>query len=266
VGGLTLTGGFEIAVIDPDNYKIFSNVAATSSATGGGGFSITYDIGAGLPANGELLGYGTGPYGLGTYGTPRPAGTGVFARMRTWSLDNFGQDLIASQSDGEIYWWQKNSGPNSRAAILANAPQGVQRVIVDANQRVIIALGCTDVTGAFNAVLVRWCSFNNIVDWFPTDVNTAGDDFLPSGSRIITGLKTKGQNLIWTDTTLYRMVFVGAPDIYDLIPSGAVVIVGPNAAVDVDGVAYFMGFDNFYNYSGTLNLEACDVWETVFDP
>jgi Concanavalin A-like lectin/glucanases superfamily len=266
VAGVVVNGPYQIVVVDPNTYTIVATVPAIAAASGGGSFSVAYDIGAGLPANGQLLGYGTGPYGIGTYGTPRPPGTGVFARMRNWSLDNFGQDLIASQSDGEIYWWQKNSGPNSRAGLLANAPQGVQRVIVDANQRVIIALGCTDVTSAFNAVLVRWCSFNNITDWFPTDVNTAGDDFLPSGSRIITGIKTKGQNLIWTDTTLYRMVFVGAPDDYEFIPSGEVVIVGPNAAVDVDGVAYFMGFDNIYNYSGTLNLQACEVWDTVFDP
>jgi hypothetical protein len=266
IGGLLVAGSYPLTVIDPSTYTIIAAFNATSSVTGGGHFSLGYEIGAGLPSNGELLGYGTGLYGIGTYGTPRQPGQGVFARARTWSLDNFGQDLIASQSDGEIYIWQKNSGPNSNATLLPNAPQGCQRIIVDANQRVIIALGCTDVTSAFNAVLVRWCSFNNITDWFPTDINTAGDDFLPSGSRIITGLKTKGQNLIWTDTTLYRMGFVGAPDIYDFVPAGEVVIVGPNAAVDVDGVAYFMGFDNFYNYSGTLNLQSCDVWETVFDP
>lgn len=266
VGGITLTGNYQLAVIDPDTYTVFAATPATATASGGGSFSIAYDIGTGLPANGELLGYGTGRYGIGTYGTPRPAGTGVFARMRTWSLDNYGQDLIASQSDGEIYIWERNGGPNGRATLIAGAPQGVQRVIVDANQRVIIALGCTDVTSAFDAMLVRWCSFNDINDWVPTDVNTASEDLLTAGSRIITGLKTKGQNLIWTDTTLYRMVFVGAPDIYDFIPAGMVTIVGPNAAVDVDGVAYFMGFDNFYNYSGTLNLQACDVWETVFDP
>jgi hypothetical protein len=266
VGGLTIAGDYQIAVIDPNTYTLVASANATSGATGGGSFSIAYEISAGLPANGELLGYGTGPYGLGTYGTPRAAGTGVFARMRTWSLDNYGQDLIASQSDGEIYWWQKNSGPNSQAAIIPLAPQGCQRVIVDAQQRVIIALGCTDVTFAYDAMLVRWCSFDNITDWVPTDVNTAGDNLLTAGSRIITGLKTKGQNLIFTDTTLYRMVLVGAPDIYDFPPAGTVTIVGPNAAVDVDGVGYFMGYDNFYNYSGTLNLQSCDVWETVFDP
>lgn len=266
VGGLQLLGSYELSVIDPNTYTIFAASPAVSSATGGGNFSIAYEITTGLPANGQLLGYGTGLYGAGTYGTARAIGTGVFARMRTWSLDNYGQDLIASQSDGEIYWWQRNTGPNSRAGIIPLAPTGCQRVIVDAQQRVIIALGCTDVTSAFDPLLVRWCSFDDITDWVPTDINTAGDDLLTAGSRIVTGLKTKGQNLIWTDTTLYRMVFVGEPDEYDFIPAGGVTIVGPNAAVDVDGVAYFWGFDNFYNYSGTLNLQACDVWETVFDP
>lgn len=266
VGGVTVNGDYQIVVVDPSSYTILAASNATSGATGGGSFSITYEIPAGLPANGELLGYGTYLYGALTYGTPRPVGTGVFARMRTWSLDNYGQDLIASQSDGEIYWWQKNSGPNSPAAIIPAAPQGCQRVLVDAQQRVIIALGCTDVTSTYDAMLIRWCSFDDITDWVPTDQNTAGDDLLTAGSRIITGLKTKGQNLIFTDTTLYRMVFVGSPDIYDVIPAGQVTIVGPNAAVDVDGVAYMMGFDNIYNYSGTLNLQSCDVWETVFDP
>ena len=266
VGGLTLAGNYQIDVLDPNTYTIFASSNATSGATGGGSFSIAYDIGAGLGANGELLGYGTGLYGMGTYGTPRAFGTGVFARMRTWSLDNYGQDLVASQSDGEIYYWARNDGPNSRAQLLTNAPTGCQRVLVDAQQQVIIALGCSDETGQYNAQLVRWSSFGDVNDWFPTDVNTAGDDILPSGSRIITGLKTKGQNLIFTDKTVYRMVFVGEPDIYDFVPAGDVTIVGPNACVDVDGVAYLMGFDNFYNYSGTLNLQACDVWETVYDP
>lgn len=266
VGGLTIAGSYEVAVVDPNSYNIIAASNATSGATGGGHFSIAYEIYTGLPGNGELLGYGTGTYGAGTYGTPRAAGTGVQARMRTWSLDNFGQDLIASESDGEIYIWERNSGPNSRATAILNAPLGVERTIVDAQQRVVIALGCSDVTSNFDPMLVRWCDFEDITTWFPESTNTAGDFQLSAGSRIVTGIKTKGQNLIYTDTQLYRMVFVGGTDIYDFVPAGNVNIVGPNAAVDVDGVAYAMGYDNFYNYSGTLNLLACDVWETVFDP
>ena len=267
VGGILLLGTYQVAVVDPFNYTIVAASAATSTVTdGGGAVTINYEMYTGLGANGELLGYGTGEYGEGTYGTPRPAGSGVAARMRTWSLENYGQDLIASESDGEIYWWQKLNGPNSVAAILANAPLNVQRCLVDAAQRVIIACGSTDITSAYDPLLVSWCSLDDITDWDPTDTNTAGDYQLTAGSRIITSAKTQGQNLIWTDTTLYRMVFVGGTDIYDFYPVGRCYIVGPNAMVDVDGVNYFMGYNNFYNYSGTLNLQACDVWETVFDP
>jgi hypothetical protein len=267
IGGLTLLGTYQVSVVDPFNYTIVASSTATSTVTdGGGAISINYEIFTGLGANGELLGYGTGRYGEGTYGTPRAPGTGILARMRNWSLDNFGQDLIASESDGEIYQWQWISGPNSPAAIVANAPLNVQRCLVDAAQAVIIACGSTDVTGAYNPLLVSWCATDQITVWFPTDTNNAGDFQLTAGSRIITAAKTQGQNLIWTDTTLYRMVFVGGTDIYDFYPVGRCYIVGPNAMVDVDGVEYFMGFDNFYNYGGTLGLVPCDVWETVFDP
>jgi Concanavalin A-like lectin/glucanases superfamily len=267
VAGLNLNGDFEVNVIDPSTYTITAGSNATSTvAAGGGPTTLSYEISIGLPSNGQLLGYGTGEYGEGTYGTPRAAGSGVFARLRSWSLDNFGQDLIASYSDGEIYWWQKDQGAQTPAGLLLNAPTGCQRVIIDAAQRVIIALGCSDVDSTFESLLVRWCSLDDITDWFPTDINTAGTYELGNGSRIVTGIKTKGQNLIWTDIALYRMVFVGEPDIYDFIPAGRMSIVGPNAACDVDGQAYAMGFDNFYNYNGTLNLLPCDVWETVFNP
>lgn len=266
VGGLTLNGQFPVTVIDPDTYTITAVGLASSTATGGGSFSITYDIYAGLPSNGELLGYGTGRYGELTYGTPRAVGTGVFARLRSWSLDNYGQDLIASYSDGEIYYWTRNSGPNTRAALIADAPTGCQRVIVDAVQRIVIALGCTDVTSAFDAMLVRWSDIDGPDVWVPTATNLAGDFLLSIGSRIVTGIRTKGQNLIWTDTHLYRMVFVGGNDVYSFYPAGVISIVGPNAAIDVDGTAFCMAFDNFYTYSGTLQILPSEVWETVFDP
>jgi hypothetical protein len=267
IGGLTLLGTYQVTVVDPNSYTITASSNATGTVNNGGGaVSINYEMYTGLASNGQLLGYGTGVYGASTYGTPRAAGTGVPARLRSWSLDNYGQDLIASESDGEIYLWQKIGGPNSRAAIIPAAPQNVQRCLVDAASRVVMALGCTDVTSNYDPLLVAWCTLDDIFDWVPTATNTAGDYQLTSGSRIVTGLKTKGQNLIWTDNTLYRMVYVGGTDIYDFYPAGRCYIVGPNAAVDVDGVAYFMGFDNIYNYTGTLNLQACDVWETVFDP
>lgn len=274
VGGIQLLGtqSYQVTVLDPDTYTVVGpNVATSTVNNAGGAYSINYEMYAGLPSNGFLYGYGTGPYGYFTYGTPRPTGFGVPARLRTWSVDNYGEDLIASESDGEVYWWQKQLGPNTPAKIIPTAPTGVQRLLVDANQRVLIACGCTDLTSAFDPTIVRWCALDDITDWNPLGdgglvATTAGFYQLNNGSRIITALKTKGQNLIWTDTALYRMTFVGGSDVYDFYPAGQMQIVGPNACLDVDGVAYCMGYDNFYNYTGTLNLQGCDVWTTVFDP
>lgn len=267
VGGLLLEGDFQLAFVDLNTYTITADAPASSSAMGGGNATLTYEITPGLPSNGEIYGYGTYLYGEFEYGTPRPVGDGVFARLRSWSLDNYGEDLIASYSDGEIYWWQRPFGPNSVAALLsADAPTGCQHVLVDVSQRVIIALGCTDVTSTFDPLLVRWCDLNDITVWTPAVTNIAGFFPLTIGSRIVTGIRSKGQNLIWTDEHLYRMVLTGGAGVYSFYGAGTTAIVGPNAALDVDGVAYWMGFDNFYNYSGTIQLMPCEVWETVFDP
>ena len=266
VGGLILNGEYPVTVLDPNTYTVTAAANATSNQTGGGNFSVRYDIYPGLPSNGELLGYGTGPYGDNTYGTPRPGGTGVYARLRTWSMDNYGEDLILSPSDGGIYWWQRAYGPSSLAAVLPNAPDGCQRVLVDRERQSLVAFGCTDVTGVYNALLVRWPDINDFTDWAPSAINDAGSIILKGGSRIVTALNGKSQSYCWTDKVMFRVILTGNSNVYDITAVGDCSIVGPNAAADVDGVAMLMGFNNFYSYEGTLQVLNCEVWETVFDP
>lgn len=269
VGGITLAGDYTIvSIIDPDSYTVLAASAASSGATGGGSVSIEYDINCGLAQNGELLGYGTFQYGEELYGTPRAAGEGIPAKMRIWSLSNWGEDLVASYNDGPIYWWQRSSGPNSRAVLLDDpAPNSVQRILVNPDTQFIIAIGASDVTGDADNMNVRWASEGSLTDWFPTTLpvaNTAGGQRLNYGARMITGINSRQQNLLWSDTQLYQMQSIGLPNIFGFKELGKCSIAGPNAAIDVNGIVLFMGFDDFYIYDGTLRPIPCDVWEYIF--
>lgn len=269
VGGITISGSYEIQSVGTsgNTFTITHGAAATSDATGGGSFSIEYDISSGLPSNGERLGYGTGPYGEGTYGTPRTPGTGVARRLRTWSLDNWGEDLMASQNDGEIYHWDRTSGPNSRARLIQAAPKAVQRILVNPENRHLVAFGAQFLNGEADPMRVRWCSQEDFETWVadPDDAaNTAGSKRLDYGSYIVTALKSRKQNYIWTDTQMYAMPFVGPSEIFGFDPLGSCQIAGPNAAADADGRVFFMAHRQFYRYDGVLSPLPCEVWNTVF--
>lgn len=266
VGGIQVYGSYAVtSIIDPDTYTVTAVSVATSAATGGGEVTIEYDITCGLAENGELTGYGTGDYDEGTYGTPRAAGTGVPAKLRSWSLANWGEDLVASYSDGELYWWDKDTGPLSRARLVQTAPTNIQRMLVDVEFRRIILLGCTDPGGNPDRMYVAWCSSEDIQDWDASNPsNTAGGKRLDLGSRIVTGTSSRTQKLVLTDTQLYAMQAISASD-YGFDPKGACTIAGPNAMIDVNGIAYWMGDSDFYIYDGTLRVLECDVWTHVFD-
>jgi hypothetical protein len=269
VGGITLAGSYEVlAVIAGGNaFTVTHSASATSGATGGGSASIEYDISAGLPSNGELLGYGTGDYGEGTYGTPRQAGTGIQARLRNWSLDNWGEDLIASYNDGEIYHWDRTSGPNSRARLIGNAPKEVQRILVNPENRHLLAFGAQFLNGEADPMRLRWCSQEDFDTWVPDPddaSNTAGSKRLDYGSRLITAIKSRKTNYCWSDTQMYAIPFVGPNETFGADPLGTCKIAGPNAATDVEGVVYFFAHDNFYVYDGVLRILPCEVWATIF--
>jgi hypothetical protein len=269
VGGITLNGDYNILTVpDPDSYTILASTPATSGvALAGGAVTLQYDVSCGLATNGELYGYGTATYGGLTYGTPRAIGTGFPTKMRIWSLQNWGQDLLASYNDGELYWWQWSTGPNSRAAIIDEAPTSIQRLVVDSDRQFAIACGASNVTGDADPMNVRWCSEGNLNDWLPVEfpvANTAGGQRPNFGSRMVTALQSRQQNLLWSDTQLYQMQFQGSPNIFGITELGKCFIVGPNAAVDVNGIVYMWCFDDFYIYDGTLRPLQCEMWETVF--
>lgn len=272
VGNANFNGEFQVlAVIDANNYQIVLPFPASTNATGGGAALAQYQWPIGLTSDGTLTGYGTGTYGTGTYGTPRTASTyGGYARI--WSVDNWGEDLLASPNGEALFWWQRQAGPDSRAIIRPTAPANIERMLVGPDDRHVLALGtnllsadASSVTGQQDKMFMRWCEGDNFDVWVETQSNDAGSKRLDTGSRLVTACKTRTAILIFSDEGLYTVALTGGQDVYQVNPlGGAFKIISPGASADVDGVVYWMGQNSFYFFNGTINDLPCDVADYVF--
>ena len=270
VGGLDLNDEFQIAtVIDANSYTIEADFPATSNDSGGGTVLFEYDIDIGAAGNVTVQGWGTGPYGGGLYGFGATT-TGIAVKLRIWSLDNFGEDLLAAPSGGALFYWDLSLGTTSRAVLVEEAPATIQWMTVSPEARHVITFGA----GTGNAVspgdpdklLIRWSSSENFEDWVPTSINTAGDLRLDKGSEIVTAIESRGDIIVMTDESLHAMQFIGGSLVFSLRHLGqSVAIIGPNGGVDVNGIVFFMGEDDFLIYDGVLRVLDCDVRNQVFD-
>ena len=204
------------------------------------------------------------------------------AEIRTWSHDNFGEDLILNPRDGAIYYWDKSNGLSNRAVELKDAfvsgrtsiPQIAKQVLVSDQDRHVIAFGCdglgasstaTEGNGTQDPLLIRFSSQENPVDWFPTATNTAGDLRLGGGSTFVQAVETKQQLLVFTNKTLHSMKFIGPPFTFGLQElSKNITIMSPASAVPVDDLVFWMGVDTFYIYAGGTQQLPCPVKDKVF--
>jgi hypothetical protein len=269
IGGITPAGSYEVReIVDADNYTLRHSSAATSTVSGGGGTpTVVYELAAGDEAAAVGTGYGLGTYGTGTYGTPRTAASKILP-PRTWSLENWGEDLLASPLAGGIYLWDKSVGVGTPAALITQAPHMVNVMVLSPEDRHLIALGCSDPGGTANydPLLVRWCSQENYTDWTPTEDNTAGLRRLDGGSYIIAALRTSYGILIWTDKTLHIMQFIGPPNTFSIRQiAGNISIMGPNAVIDAQGVAFWMGRQGFGLFDGAVKELVCEIRDKVFE-
>ncbi len=266
VGGIAVNGDFEIvSITDTDNYILQgANAASSTVASGGGVGNFTYEITVGSGETGIASGWGTGAWGDEAWGTPRTASTFV-EELRTWSLDNWGEDLIASPRGNAIYVWNKSAGLGTRSALIANAPATALRVLVSPENRQLIVLGAH--TGADDDPLfIAWSDNEDFTTFIPASNNTAGDKRIDQGSEIVTGISTRVGILIFTDKSVHVMQPVGGNQIYSFRQVGSgTSITSPSAVTDANGIVYFMGSTNFYVYDGTLRVLPCPVWTHVFD-
>ena len=194
--------------------------------------------------------------------------------MRLWSHDNFGEDLLINPRNGAIYYWDKSSGLTARAVEIStiddtvtNAPSLVTQIMVSDSDRHVIAFGCDGIGsgGVQDPLLIRFSNQESLTEWTPTATNTAGDLRIGSGSKFIKAIQTKREIVIWTDSSLHSMRFIGPPFTFGITPvSSHITIAGPNAAVAVEDIVLWMGKNCFYIYDGRVKQIPCTVKEEVF--
>lgn len=269
VGGLTLNGEFTVTtVIDTDSYTITASTVATSTATGGGTVTAEYQINVGLAIAAPVYGWSAGAWGSGDWGI----GVEVLGNARVWSQSNFGQNLLFGYQGGPIYYWVATTDLSNRGVPLtsllgaSDVPTVQNFIIVSDVARTVIAFGCNDYGSSVqDPLLIRWSDAESVVDWSPSIAGLAGSLRLSHGSRVVAAMQARQEILVWTDSSIYSLQFLGLPDGWGATLIGDnTSIISENAAAYASGVVYWMGIDKFYKYDGKVGTLNCDLRNHIF--
>jgi hypothetical protein len=283
VTAAVLNQEYQIAtIVNANSYTIEAKdtsgttVTANASDSGNGGSSVvgTYQINVGLDVYVAGTGWGINGWGAGTFGST--SSLSLTNQLRLWTHDNFGEDLIINPRAGGIYKWVENNGLGTRAVELSGITGANQvptvglQVVTSEKDRHLIVLGADPVsgtsrTGTVDPMFIAFSDQENSLEFEPTNTNTAGSLRLSSGSSIIGAVKSRQEIMIWTDTALYSMQFIGPPFTFavNLINEG-IGLVGPKAAVTAPQGIYWMSYNNFYIYNGSVQTIPCTVHNYVF--
>ena len=347
VGGLTISGEYQITVTGSTTYTIQAASAATSTATGGGTVYAVYQINVGPAYAVPLTGWGAGSWGSGSWGI----GSNSTDSLRLWSQSNFGEDLIFGPRGGPIYYWDASIGVLGSVFTVTIASPGVLStslnltngtaltltttgalptgltvgtiyyvvsasgtqfslaatyggaaintsgtqsgvhfistraipvtalggassvpiiqnfILVSDTSRFVFAFGCNDYgSSAQNPMLVRWSNQESVTEWSPAATNQAGSLLFSHGSEIVTAMQARQEILVWTDSSLYSLQYVGVPAVWSSqLVGDNTSIASENAVAYANGVAYWMGVDKFYKYDGRTQTQNCDLRQYVFE-
>jgi hypothetical protein len=299
--GNSLTGlvrGFNgtTAAAHNSGTAIYAPVQATVADTGTGGAATTaqYQITTGNASYTVATGWGAGGWGGVTTGFTstgwgRSAATGVGVDLRLWTQDNFGQDLIMNPRGGSLYYWAVNSSPTTydRGQLMyaggnvsirgstvtcdSTTPSLCNFMMISDSSRFVICFGTNDPTGvyattALDPMQIRWSDQESFSVWTPSITNQAGNIRLSHGSEIISAIQTRQEILVYTDSALYSMQYLGAPYVWGTqILADNISLIGQNAVATVNNVTYWMGTDKFYTYSGRVDTLPCALRQYIFE-
>ncbi len=271
VAGLTLNGNYQVTVLGANTYTIIAPSAASSTTTGGGSSVVAkYQIHIGTEIQKPFRGWGGGTWGSGVWGV----GTVTASRIQIWSAQNFGEDLIYGPKGGALYYWASSvSSAVTIPGVLLSSKTGASDVptkqniiLVSDSSRFVIAFGTNEIGSASqDTMLIRWSDQENAVNWTPAATNQAGSIRLSHGSEIVSAVQVRQEILVFTDTALYSMQYLGAPIVWGTqLLADNISIISDRGAVVAAGVTYWMGDDKFYMYDGRVQTMTCDLRQTVF--
>jgi len=286
---VTLPGGtgFNNADFEDKNFQVISvpttgtftiNQASNASGTVSTGGSLSLKPYEPVGPRAQTYGYGWGvaSYGDGNWGEAAAA-SDVSLEPGLWSLDNFGEVLIATIANGKTFTWNGGAATplTNRASTTTsnfqttNNPTASRITLVSPTTRHLIHLATETTIGTTTTqddMFIRFSDQEGINTYAPTAVNTAGTQRLQDGTKIMGALKAKETILIWTDNALYTMKFVGAPFTFGFEQVGTNCgLIGKNAAVEIDGIAYWMSPKGFFAFDGTVKSLPCTVEDHVFE-
>jgi len=291
-GGVTLGGNiilgtsvFSVSVVSNNVFAIDVATTASAAQTTASQATVHYLIFTGVSGAATGLGYGAAGWLAGTstagaraYSEPASAdATNFETEITQWSLDNWGEDVIANRRKGSIYVWDADASTSPvRAALVSGAtnstPTTVDSIIVSPNDRHLIALGANQFnttaspTGSYDPMIVRWANQEDYTNWVPSVSSTSGEVQLADGTAIIGGVRSRNGVNIWTDNALWLQTFVGPPFTFKFAQMGTNCgLIAPHASIDYDGRTVWMGFDNFYTFDGQVRTLDCTVRRYIFD-
>lgn len=267
ISRLVLQKAFQITKIDANSYTISTVIGSpptqltyvTTSTTASGG-TVVVEIPS-PPSRGWGAGFTTG----------------IGLQLRLWSQAIYDDYLLFAPRGGAIYKWEPGSGPapafTTRAEVITGTevPEYVNQIMISEVALIVLAFGCQDYSTEpsypdIDPMLIRWSVVNDYSDWLPTPENQAGFIRLSHGSEIICALQTRQEIVVWTDSSLYSLQYVGPPAVFNpTMLADNISIIGPNAMATANGVTYWMGTDKFYTYSGRVETLPCTLRQFIYN-
>jgi len=265
----TMNAEYQILTIPTSNtYTITAAADATSTGASAATATATYQISVGTAVSQYGYGWGTYQWGKEAWGTARST-SNVTIEGRNWSFDTFGEDLLATVSNGGTFRWDTSVGVGTPAAVVSSAPTISRFNLVSMPDRHVFLFVTETVIGTSTSkddLFLRFSSQEDYNTWVPTATNTAGSFRIQDGSKIITAVRSRNAVLVWTDTSLNALQFVGAPFTFNLTQIGANCgAVSLHSAVDVNGTAFWMSQNSFYKFDGAISKMPCSVQDYVFE-